>query len=112
MKKLAPFLILILLTSCQSKLDKFAQCLNDEGAVFYGSQSCEHCKEQKEFFAESAKYLHYVECDEYAKDSDHETCESVKINAYPTWIFKDGTYLVGKQTFKDLSDKTTCEIPL
>ncbi len=112
MKKLTPFLILIFLTSCQTKLDKFTQCLTDEGAVFYGSQFCEHCREQKGFFEDSAKYLNYVECDEYAKDSNYKACEAVKINSYPTWMFKDGTYLLGIQTFRDLSQKTSCAMPL
>ena len=112
MKKIAPFLILILLTSCQSKLDKFAQCLTDKGAIFYGSLSCENCREQKEFFEDSAKYLNYIECDKYAKNSNYKVCKEAQINSYPTWIFEDGSYLIGKQTFKDLADKTSCESPL
>lgn len=87
-------------------------CLTDAGAVMYGSDSCRSCQEQKEFFGESAEYLTFVECDKDAKNNDHEACEFVKINAYPTWMFGEENYLVGKQTYKALSDKTGCPMPL
>lgn len=111
MKKITLLALFIFLTSCQSNLDKFAMCLNDSGAVMYGSQSCENCREQNEFFEDSTQYLNYVECDKYAKNTEYKTCDTLQINAYPTWIFKDNSYLVGKQTFKALSEKTGCIAP-
>ena len=44
------------------KYDNFAKCLKAKGAVFYGGFWCKHCKNQKELFGLSEKYLPYYEC--------------------------------------------------
>ena len=36
------------------KLDGFAQCLKDKGAIFYGAFWCPHCQNQKKMFGRSA----------------------------------------------------------
>ncbi|MEI6774232.1 MAG: hypothetical protein WCL18_05590 [bacterium] len=43
-------------------LDTFAQCLTDQGAIMYGSQTCPHCQSQKAMFGESFAKVTYVEC--------------------------------------------------
>ena len=88
-------------------LDKFAKCLTDNGAVFYGANWCPHCKAQKEMFGDSVVYVNYVDC---ASDSNKEKCNNAGIEAYPTWKFKDGSQLLGGQDFKTLSEKTGCAL--
>jgi hypothetical protein len=43
-------------------LDTFAQCLTDNGAIMYGSLTCQHCQKQKTTFGDSFKKISYVEC--------------------------------------------------
>jgi thiol-disulfide isomerase/thioredoxin len=93
-----------------SKLDGFAQCLKSSGALFYGAFWCPHCQEQKAEFGTSAEYLPYVECSK-PDNSQTQICIDKKITGYPTWIFKDGTTLEGKQSLDTLAQKTGCTLP-
>ena len=45
-----------------SNLEPFAQCLKEEGAVFYGAFWCPHCQRTKAMFGSAAASLPYVEC--------------------------------------------------
>ena len=93
-----------------SKLDGFAQCLKQSGAEFYGAFWCPHCQEQKAEFGSSKQYLPYVECSN-TDNTQKQICIDKKIESYPTWIFKDGSILSGKQDLKVLADKTQCVLP-
>ena len=93
-----------------SKLDGFAQCLKASGAEFYGAFWCPHCQEQKAEFGTSAEYLPYVECSN-ADNTQTQICIDKKIEGYPTWIFKDGTSLSGKQTLETLAQNTQRVLP-
>lgn len=93
-----------------SKLDGFAQCINSSGAKFYGAFWCSHCKDQKDIFASSAKYLPYIECAD--KDNTQaQVCIDNKIEGYPTWTFKDESRLSGKLELATLAEKTQCILP-
>lgn len=93
------------------KLDNFARCLKEGGAVFYGAFWCPHCQSQKALFGKSAKFLPYVECS--APDGRGQTavCKDKKIESYPAWEFKDGSRLNGEISLKQLADKTGCSLP-
>lgn len=91
-------------------LDQFATCLKDEGAVFYGTFWCPHCRATKALFGKSAKLLPYVECSTPDGNAQTQVCIDKKIESYPTWIFKDGSQLHGELTLQALSDKTNCPI--
>lgn len=105
-------ILTLFLSSCgNNSLKEFAQCINDSGAKFYGSFTCTECKQQKDFFAEYASALPYVECEANADNSQALSCSEAGIKATPTWIFKDGTYALGLQSFKMLSEKTSCPEP-
>jgi len=93
------------------KLDNFAKCLEEKGAVFYGAFWCSHCKEQKAEFGKSAKYLPYVECSTADSNGQLPVCTNQKIDGYPTWIFADGSRQSGKIPLADLASKTSCELP-
>jgi thiol-disulfide isomerase/thioredoxin len=90
---------------------KVAQCLKDKGAQFFGASWCPHCQEQKVLFGSAAKLLPYVECSSDATISGQaQICIDNKIEAYPTWKFKNGETLVGEQTIETLAAKAQCAI--
>lgn len=93
-----------------SKLDGFAQCLKSSGAEFYGAFWCTHCKEQKDEFGSSAKYLPYIECAN-SDNTQIQICIDKKIEGYPTWVFKDESRLSGKLSLETLAEKTQCILP-
>lgn len=87
--------------------DALAQCLNDQGAKYYGAFWCPVCQRQKQAFAKSAKYLPYVECSNPDK-SQNETCKQMEIESYPTWIFADGERRNGLLEPSVLAEITSC----
>jgi len=97
----------------KAKLDAFARCLGDKKAVMYGAFYCEHCKEQKDLFGDSAQYLPYVECVEKGTRKVTDQCKTLGIRRTPTWIFEEsGERLDGKVlSLEELSQKTGCKLP-
>ncbi len=93
------------------KLDGFAQCLKDKGALFYGAYWCPHCQAQKRLFGKSVKKLPYVECSTPDGQGQLQVCKDNKIDGYPTWIFADGTRQSGEVSLDDLAAKSSCELP-
>lgn len=93
------------------KLDEFAQCLEDKGAVFYGAFWCTHCQNQKELFGSSQKYLPYVECSTVDGKSQLPVCQEKQIQGYPLWEFSDGSKLSGEIPLETLAEKTGCQLP-
>ena len=87
-----------------NSLDKFAQCLTEKGATLYASAYCGHCKNQKEMFGDSLKYINQVECTE-----KQELCQQMGIQGVPTWII-DGKSYVGVQSLETLSSITGCSL--
>jgi len=71
------------LSSCPLTSDKdvFAQCLTEKGWAMYGAVWCSHCKEQKDLFGESFKFVKYIECPD-----NIQLCTDKKVVGYPTWI--------------------------
>ena len=95
-----------------SKLDSFAQCLKDRGAIFYGAFWCPHCQRTKAMFGSSAKYLPYVECSTSDGKSQTQICKDKNIQTYPTWTFSNSTTtLSGERTLQELSDMSGCPLP-
>jgi len=97
----------------KAKLDDFARCLTDKKAVMYGAFYCEHCKEQKDLFGDSAQYLPYVECVERGTRKVTDQCKTLGIRRTPTWIFEQsGERVDGKVlSLQELSQKTGCKLP-
>jgi len=93
-----------------SSYDGFAQCLADNGALFYGAYWCPHCNDQKKMF-DNSKNLPYVECSTPDGQSQTKVCVDEKITGYPTWRFADGSELSGVREFSELAEKTGCELP-
>jgi len=93
------------------KLDTFAVCLKDKGAVFYGAFWCPHCQATKRMFGRSAKLLPYVECSTADGQGQLQICKDKGVSSYPTWEFADGTRVTGERTLQELSEKTGCVLP-
>ncbi len=91
--------------------DKFAQCLTDKGAKFYGASWCPHCAEQKRLFGTSMKHIAYVECAlPNGQQGQTQACTDAKIDSYPTWVFADGSRLNGEQQPSALAAKAGCSL--
>jgi hypothetical protein len=87
------------------KYDAFAQCLAEQKATMYGAVWCSHCKDQKDAFEGSFKYVPYVECPD-----NIQKCINLGIEGYPTWIFSNGEKLSGKQSLQKLADTAGCSL--
>ncbi len=93
--------------------DKFAQCLTEKGAKFYGAFWCSHCQKQKALFGKSKQYLPYVECSTADQKGQTEICKEKKIEGYPTWEFMTATgteIISGEKSIEELKAKTGCQI--
>src|SRR3989344_7884917 len=87
------------------KLDSFAKCLGEKGAIFYGAFWCPHCQNQKAMFGGSAKLLPYVECSTPDRKGQLDVCKEKQIEGYPTWIYADGTRESGEIPLARLAEK-------
>ena len=99
------------LSAQPGRLDSFASCLKDRGAVFYGAFWCPHCQATKSLFGRSVKLLPYVECSTPDGKDQLQICKDKSIQNYPTWEFADGTRQTGELTLQQLSDATGCPLP-
>lgn len=93
------------------KLDTFATCLKDSGAVYYGAFWCPNCQQQNKIFGKSKKLMPYVECSTPDGKDQVQACRDKNVTAYPTWEFSDGSRLIGVQQVQTLADKTGCKLP-
>ena len=103
--------LLIKLSKQPGELDQFAECLKENGAVFYGTFWCQHCQNQKALFGQSAKRLPYVECSTPDGRSQSSICQAKNIESYPTWEFNDGSRRSGELSLTQLAEKTGCQLP-
>lgn len=44
-------------------ITELASCLTTNGATFYGTERCPHCKEQKKLFGDAMTNVNYIDCD-------------------------------------------------
>lgn len=102
---------LIRTPSKPGKLDTFATCIKDSGAIFYGAFWCPHCQNQKAMFGTSAKLLPYVECSTPDGRGQLPICTDAGVTGYPTWKFANGTRESGEVSLERLSEKTSCPLP-
>ena len=102
-------LSVLILTGCERSpavFDDLAQCMTDNGAVMYGSDTCPHCKQQKTLFKGSFDLIDYVEC-----RKDPKACQEAGIQNYPTWII-DGERHEGTTSLTELAGLTNCAVHL
>ena len=101
-----------LASAAPNKLDSFAKCLKDNGAIMYGAFWCPHCQRTKAMFGSAAKYLPYVECSTPDGQGQTQICKDKGITSYPTWVFANSTTtLSGEHTLTELSQASKCPLP-
>jgi hypothetical protein len=98
-------------TTLPGKLDSFAQCLTESGAIFYGAFWCPHCQNTKKLFGNSMKYINYVECSTPDGKNRLPICVEKEIEGYPTWVFGDGSRETGELSVVTLGQKSGCTVP-
>ncbi len=79
----------------------FAQCIADKGAVFYQTERCVACEEQRTLFGERAWEL--IE----KKVCDERMCTG--LTSLPAWEL-EGKIYYGFKTFNELDALSSCEI--
>jgi hypothetical protein len=84
-------------------ITELATCLTTKGATFYGTEWCPHCKDQKKLFGDAIAQVNYIDC-----DKNGPACSSAWVKWYPTWVFADGSQLVGTQPLEALATKAGC----
>jgi len=104
-----------MIVGCSPTMDSFSDCLTDEGFLMYGASWCPICLEQKKLFQNSWSKIPYVECSLSSnagpRSGQKEICNEEGIQAYPTWIYPDGTKKKGMMSLKELSDLSGCSLP-
>ncbi len=90
--------------------DALAKCIAQSSTTFYGAFWCPDCAQQKTKFGTGAQYLPYTEC-ALPDRSENATCTAIGVEHYPTWVFKDGSRVVGVQSPATLAKKTGCPLP-
>ena len=93
------------------RLDAFAKCLTASQAKMYGAFWCPHCEEQKEKFGSSVDYIPYIECGIKGSKGIATACTEAGIKQFPTWVFADGTRVVGAHELDFLGRATGCSLP-
>ena len=88
----------------EGNVEALAKCLTDSGAKFYGAYWCPHCVDQKDLFGEAVEFAPYVEC-----TVEQQACVDAGVEAFPTWIFADGTVVMGGQSLEKLAELGSCE---
>jgi len=90
--------------------EALAKCLTEKGVKFYGAYWCGHCQNQKASFGSAAQYLPYIECVDKTTGQLSEVCKTAGIEAFPTWIFPDGTKQMGEIPLQELAQLAGCPV--
>lgn len=72
---------------------QLAEYLSSTEAKMYGAYWCPHCARQKQLFGNAALSIPYIECDARGMNAQVDLCNTVGINAYPTWQINGDFYL-------------------
>jgi glutaredoxin len=88
----------------QTASAEFASCLTEKGAVFYGTNSCPHCKDQKAMFGDSFSEVTFIDC-----EASRQLCRLAGVTAYPTWIINGEKY-TGTRSLETLGALAGCGV--
>lgn len=103
--------LLIKNTQTPGKFDLLAKCLSETGVKMYGAWWCPHCKNQKDMFGKSFRYINYVECAEPGtRQGQTRECQDAGVESYPTWVFPDGRVVRGEIKPEKISEITNCPV--
>lgn len=85
--------------------EDFAKCLNQEGLIMYGIDTCEFCQAQKKMFGLAFEKVNYINC-----EFDQEKCRMAGITVYPVWQIGDKKSS-GVKNFATLAEMSGCTQP-
>ncbi len=88
-------------------LDGFTQCLLESEAIFYGTEWCSFCAQQKQILGDvytQFRSQFYVDC-----DRNQNRCSQAGVRAYPTWVINGQPYQ-GVQSIEALSTAMNCQL--
>ncbi|PRP79085.1 hypothetical protein PROFUN_13147 [Planoprotostelium fungivorum] len=110
---IAAHILIIVLLNLQpgvpaAKLEKFTQCMTDNGVSVWGADGCISCQRQKQIFGDSFSNLRYINC-----ETRQAECEAEKITDTPTWVKKrEGKEerVLGFQSFSRLEEFSGCRL--
>ncbi|MFO1064627.1 MAG: tandem-95 repeat protein [Pirellulales bacterium] len=88
----------------------FAKALAAANVKMYGAYWCPHCLAQKQLFEDGAQYLPFVEVTDANRNPTSVATQN-NITSYPTWVFADGSRLVGEQSLAALAAQAGIAIP-
>lgn len=88
-----------------SELVSFAECVTQAWAIFYGTERCPHCQNQKKLFGTSIEKINFIDCDKQSA-----LCQAAWVTGYPTWKFADWSVLQWTQPLDVIASKTNCSI--
>lgn len=91
-------------SNAQGKYDDFAKCLTNNEVIMYGTDWCQHCKDQKALFGKSFKLINYINC-----DFNKLECKNAGVEGYPTWVIKNERY-PGTRSLEYLSSLSDCKL--
>lgn len=89
----------------------FAECVRNSGAVIYVTNWCPVCRAQRKDFRGYANRLKYVDCSIPGSKKTRAKCKKIGIDAFPTWIFGNGTKREGKLSVADIASHSGCPVP-
>ncbi|MFC1639046.1 hypothetical protein ACFL26_02120 [Patescibacteria group bacterium] len=92
----------------QDPRETLAICLTESGAVMYGAWWCSACQTQLRMFGPYRDLLNYVDCYPDYGWTESQECLDVGIEAYPTWIFGDGSRGGGSEIPPNLAEEAGC----
>jgi len=93
-------------------LADFGRCLARQGAVFYGASWCPHCRSQRETLGDAMTAVRYVECSpDGGRSGSAPPCVDAQVDAFPTWLFSDGSRAEGELSLAQLASRTGCSLP-
>ena len=87
-------------------LEEFGRCIQEHGAVMYGSPNCAHCNKQKEMFKGTfEKYVQFVNC----KDGRMmKKCKEAEVGAFPKWTFANGNSVTRPHDLWSVANTAGC----
>ena len=96
------------------KPETLAACLARKGAHLYGASWCHWCHVQLALFGSDAPQIPYTDCDPQGTLELLPECKARGFGfdtPFPTWIFGDGTRIVGVRSPRWLALRTGCPAP-
>ena len=87
--------------------EEFSSCMLESDAIFYGTNWCQFCQEQKRMLGptyDDHGDEFFVDCDANAQE-----CQSAGVTSYPTWVIGDQR-LTGVQELSTLASAMDCTL--